>query len=176
MGSNMYPWGPHGPQSGPNQVTPNPTPAYVPPPASSGGWSASAPSYSGGGGGGVGYSGYSGYSGPRTKSYILSTLLTMIFGPFGLFYATAKGDLVLLFFLFGFPAIMGFLGLAPGVPQAGHPLAMLNNEPVMENMWSVSVFCSVIWSLIAVMRYNRKVKASNKAVAEQPAELPKVAP
>ena len=176
MGSNMYPWGPHGPQSGPNQVIPNPTPAYVPPPASSGGWSAPVPSYSGGGGGGGGFSGYAGYSGPRKKSYILSTLLTMIFGPFGLFYANAKGALVMLGFLFALPAVLGFLGMGPGVRHAGDPLAMLNNDRVMENMWSLSVFCSVIWSLIAVMRHNRKVKASNKAVVEPSAVLSKIGP
>ena len=87
MGS--YPWGPHGPQSGPNQVTSNPTPAYVPPPAAPS-WT---PTVQGGGygGGPVANTGYVATpSGPRKKHYVLAVILAAIFEPVGLFYASKK--------------------------------------------------------------------------------------
>ncbi len=177
MGSNYYPWGPHGPQSDPNAVTPNPTPSYSPP-ASSGWDTPSSPSYGspvsyGGGGGG----GYAGPTGPRLKSYFLGIVCTMVFGPFGLFYASKKGALIMLLVLFGVPITLGALVLAPA-HQAVNPLSILDNTRIMNPMWSVSVFCSVIWSIISVRLYNKAQKASKKALAELPteplAELPKV--
>src|SRR5579884_3940290 len=99
MGS--YPWGPHGPQSGPNQVTPNPTPAWVPPPPGPS-YTAQphAASYSGGA---VQSSGYVAPSGPRKKHYVVAVLLALLFAPLGLLYASKKGALVLLILLFAVP-------------------------------------------------------------------------
>ena len=154
-----YPWGPHGPQSGPNEVTPNPTPAYVPPPSSTD-WSApaSTPSYGGGptysGGGAVGY------TGPHTKSYFFAILLSAIFGPLGLFYATKKGALVMLLLLFGYPIALTALGHAPGVYEAGNPISIIGNDAVMNGVWRIAMPVSVIWSIFAVASHNRAVKAS----------------
>src|ERR1041385_7737291 len=63
-----YPWGPHGPQSSPHEVMPNPTAPSAPVPDFGGGnYYPTTPSYGGGyaGGatGGGGYAGSAGYSG-----------------------------------------------------------------------------------------------------------------
>ena len=159
-----YPWGPHGPQSGPNEVTPNPTPAYVPPPSSTD-WSApaSTPSYGGGGYQQPTYSGGGavGYTGPHTKSYFFAILLSAIFGPLGLFYATKKGGLVMLLLLFGYPIALTALGHAPGVYEAGNPISIIGNDLVMNPLWKMVVPVCVIWSVIGVMGYNRKARSKN---------------
>ena len=161
MGS--YPWGPHGPQSGPNEVTPNPTPAYVPPPEPSGGswappaYNPSASSY----GAPAAYSGGAVYGRtftPRPKSYLLALILSFLFGPLGLFYATKKGALVMLLLLVGVPVGLGVLGTWGGAIQR-HPLEILGHDSVMNRFWSVSVFFSMIWSVIRVRGYNKRLKA-----------------
>src|SRR5690349_10949457 len=106
-----FPWGPNGPETGPNEVTPNPTPSYVPPPptpsyeppASSWGAPVSGPAYYGGNS--VPYTGpvYSGPIKPRRKHYFLALFLTFLFGPLGLFYASKKGALAVLFLLVAVP-------------------------------------------------------------------------
>jgi hypothetical protein len=116
-------------------VTPNPTPAYVPPP-SSGGWEAPAPTPSYGGGySGGGPATYSGPTKARKKSYVLALILTAVFGPLGLFYASKKGALVMLLFLFGYPIMLTTLGHAPGVYEAGNPISIIGNDAVMNGMW-----------------------------------------
>jgi hypothetical protein len=165
-----YPWGPHGPQSGPNEVTPNPTPAYVPPPASSD-WGAPAPTYSPSpsyGGGGYSGGGVATYSGPRRKSYIFAVMWTAILGPFGMFYYTMKGALIMLLFLFGVPIALTALGHAPGFYEAGDPISIIGNEAVMNRMWSTVLPFCVIWGVIAVRRHNKKAKAAKKALADLP--------
>lgn len=169
MGS--CPWGPHGPQSGPNQVTPNPTPSYSPPawnPPASSNWGAPAStpvSYGGGGG----YTGYTGPPKPRTKSYILAVFLALIFGPLGLFYASKKGALVTLLFLVGVPVSLNMFLSSAAVRFTSNPFAILENSTVMDQFWRLSVLISVIWSVVAVIRFNRKSKAEFKAAAEVPA-------
>jgi hypothetical protein len=159
MGS--FPWGPHGPQSGPNEVTPNPTPAYVPP-ASTPEYYAPPPSnpvyY---GGGPVQYSGPVQYTGPirpRRKGYITALILTFLFGPLGLFYATKKGALAMLFLLVAVPVALGVVGVLPG-GSPSHPFAILDHSSVMDRMWSIAVVFSMLWSVLAVNRYNAAVKA-----------------
>ena len=156
---SSYPWGPHGPQSDPNSVTPNPTPAYVPPPSSSG-WddstaTAPQPSYGGGGGGGSYGGGYAGPSGPRRKSYVLAVILSAVFGPLGLFYASKKGALILLLVLVGVPITLGFLG-PPYFPyRATSPIQVLDDTRIMNPMWSTCAFLSVVWAVVAVRIRNR---------------------
>lgn len=78
------PWGPHGPQVGANDVTPNPTAQ-----GTNYDWNASAapnysaPNYSPRGGRAV--SGMPAYV-PKPKSIILAILFPLIFGPFGMLY------------------------------------------------------------------------------------------
>ena len=159
MGSNYYPWGPHGPQGGPNQVTPNPTPAYVPPPMPQPvSYGTPAPAtYSGGGGGTVGYQGTYTYT-PRPKHYWLALFLSLVFGPLGLFYASKKGALILLVLLFAVPYSLATLGAWPGTFHR-HPLLILQHDAVMNRMWSICVFLSVVWSMFGVRRYNKALKA-----------------
>jgi len=157
MGS--FPWGPHGPQSGPNQVTPNPTPAYVPPPPmeSPGSFGVPAPASYGGGGGGV--VGYQGTYTPGPKHYWLALPLTFFLGPLGLFYASKKGALLLLVLFFAGPYLLASygpsLGIFPRHPQFALQRAMINQ------MWSLCVVLSMIWSVVAVRLHNKALKARN---------------
>ena len=157
MGS--YPWGPHGPQSGPNQVTPNPTPAWVPPPAPSGGsWSPPAPSYGGGGGGaapnygGVAAGGYV----RRKKSYILGVILPALFGPFGLMYVTFRGALLMVGLMLATPYMLARMG-AYGPAFQRMPLNIIGREAVMNGWWTLAAMISLVWCVIGVWRHNRNV-------------------
>lgn len=154
MGS--YPWGPHGPQSGPNQVTPNPTPAWVPPPpaASGGSWGVPAPSGGGGGAVNTNYT-YTFKRGP--KHYWLGLILAAIFGPLGLFYASKKGALLLLVLLFAVPLTLATLGGWHGA-FLRHPLNVLGNDRVMDGMWRLCVLGSLVWCVFGVRRYNKQFK------------------
>src|SRR5882724_10233760 len=148
-----YPWGPHGPQTGPNEVTPQ-MPEYVAPAPSYG-----APaSY---GGGPVQYAGpieqYMGPVKPRPKGYIIALILTFLFGPLGLFYATRKGALAMLLFLVGVPVAFSVIGVLP-FGSASHPFAVLDHSSVMDGMWSLSVILSMFWAVIAVNRRNAGLK------------------
>lgn len=158
MGS--YPWGPHGPQSGPNEVTPNPTPSYVPPAPTPDYYPPPASSPVSYGGGPVQYSGPVQYTGPvrpRRKGYLVALGLTFFFGPLGLLYATKKGGLAMLFFLVAVPVALGVVGVLPG-GSPSHPFAILDHSSVMDRMWSISVVVSVFWSVIAVNRHNAALK------------------
>jgi len=156
MGS--YPWGPHGPQTGPNEVTPNPTPSYVPPPPMQTYVPPSPrPVYSAGGGS-ASYSSASypvarGSSRPSRKRYWLALSLTFLFGPLGLFYASKKGALVMLFLLFAVPIGLSMAGMLPWGSQS-HPFAILNHDSVMDQMWSLAAFFSMIWAVIGVRIHN----------------------
>src|SRR5258708_17641711 len=147
-----YPWGSHGPQSGPNQVTPNPTPAYgAPPPNPTPAYyPTSTPSY---GGGPVPYGGagasYTGPILPRRKGYFMALILTFLFGPLGLFYATKRGALAMLLFLVGVPVALSAAGALP-FGSSSHPFAGLDHSSVIDGLGSVSAFFSMLWSLVAV--------------------------
>lgn len=157
MGS--YPWGPHGPQSGPNQVTPNPTPAYEPPPAAPTYYPppqsfgpSQAPSYSGGAAQSTGYVA----TGPRKKSYVLAVILALLFGPLGLLYASKKGALVMLALLFAVPITLAAMGTYRFVP-ASEPWRVIQHDAVMNGMYSSCLFFCVIWSVLGVYRRNRSI-------------------
>ena len=151
MGS--YPWGPHGPQSGPNEVTPNPTPAWVPPPESPAYYQQSPqPAYYGGAGQNTGYVA----SGPRKKSYVLALILTLLFGPFGLLYASKKGALVMLALLFAVPISLAAMGAYRLVPTAA-PWRVIQYDFVMNRMYSMCVFFCLLWSAGGVYRHNRSI-------------------
>ena len=154
-----YPWGPHGPQSGPNQVTPNPTPAYVPPaPTPSWNPAPSAPSYGGGGGTGSVGGGYVGYSGPKGKSYLLALILSTLFGPLGLLYSSKMmGVLGLVTFSF---LIYLQVAHAPAgmINASGGFMNFMANNAVLDHAWSLFVFWSVVFAIIGVFRYNRAIK------------------
>jgi len=155
MGS--YPWGPHGPQSGPNQVTPNPTPAWVPPPAPSGGggW---APVHSAGGGGAAqAYSGgTAGTYTPRKKSYLLGVILPALFGPFGLMYVTFRGMLLMLGLMLGTPYMLARMGTY-GPAFSRVPLNIIGRDAVMNKWWTLAAMISVVWCVIGVWRHNRNI-------------------
>ncbi len=158
------PWGPHGPQSNPYEVTPNPTPSYVPPPPDpTPAYVPSAPaqyyapsSYAPQGSNQVNYASVG--SKPRRKGYIVALILTFLFGPLGLFYATKKGALILLFLLFAVPITLSVIGGLPGGSPT-HPFAILDHDSIMQPIWSLCAFVSMVWSVIAVNRYNAALKA-----------------
>jgi hypothetical protein len=149
-----YPWGPHGPQSGPNEVTPNPTPAYVPPPMPS----YDAPVYGSPGPVGSG-GGFVAHSGPRRKGYFFPLILALLFGPLGLFYTSGKGALAMLLFLVGVPVGLSVIGVLP-FGSVNHPFAVLDHSSVMDGMWKISVVFSMVWAAVAVNRHNARIKAS----------------
>jgi hypothetical protein len=150
-----YPWGPHGPQSGPNQVTPNPTPAYVPPPpAPTYAPRIAAPTYANG----TAQNAAPVAWGPRKKSYIFAVILALLFGPLGLFYGSKKGALMLLFLLFAVPVALAAMGAYPFVAPS-HAFRALAFDSVMNPIYRVCAFCSVIWTVFGVYRHNAWVKA-----------------
>src|SRR5258708_29332722 len=97
-----YPWGPHGPQSGPNEVTPNPTPAYVPPPPSPtpAYYPTSTPSYGGGPVPSVGAGApFPKPSLPRREGLFMALVLSFLFWARGLFFCAERGVSGRLLFL-----------------------------------------------------------------------------
>ena len=159
MGS--YPWGPHGPQSGPNQVTPNPTPAWVPPPATPANYPQSPVRTYSGGSGGPAQNTVFVASGPRKKNYVLAVILALLFGPLGLLYASKKGALILLVLLFAVPITLAAMGAYPFIPPS-HAVRVIQYDFVMNRMYSICVFFCVIWSVVGVYRRNAWVKAQGK--------------
>jgi hypothetical protein len=148
-----YPWGPHGPQSGPNQVTPNPTPSYVPPPPQAPYVPPSGPGFGGGGQVPVQYTGTIA-TGPRKKGYIVALILALFFGPLGLFYASKKGALILLAILATVPLVLSFGGMLPGgVPR--NPFEVWSYDFVMDPIWAVLVVVSAIWAIFGVRAFNK---------------------
>jgi hypothetical protein len=161
MGSEEYPWGPHGPRVDAHSVTPNPTAPYVEPAWNSQPYptpSAPAPGYYGSAAPSQPYAAGATTFGPGglrrfRKSYILAVVLAFFFGPLGLFYATKKGALLMLAVLVGVPIALCYLGIVPGAVR-GNPFSVLDNYAVMNRMWTWSVFLSVLSSVIAVRARN----------------------
>ena len=156
-----YPWGPHGPQSGPNEVTPNPTPAYVPPPPTPSWDAPSTPSYGGGGysGGATGTGGaVLGTGGPPHKSYFLAIILSTLFGPLGLLYSSKMmGVLGLVTFSFLVYTQVAHVPMAV-INASGGFLNFMANNALLDHMWSVFVFWSVVLGIIGVFRFNQANK------------------
>jgi len=161
MGSDEYPWGPHGPRVDPHSVTPNPTASYVEPAWQSQPYpapSAPAPGYYGSAApsqpSAAGATNFA-LGGRRNfrKSYLLAVVLVFFFGPLGLFYATKKGALLMLAVLVGVPIALCYLGIVPGTVR-GNPYSVLDNYAVMNRMWTYSVVLSLLSSVIAVRAHN----------------------
>lgn len=93
-----------------------------------------------------------------TKSVGISLLLTLLFGPLGLLYATVKGALIVMFAV---PAGFALVGtLLAGVSSAAHPggpiVVLLTFIPLMfVTMWVLSI----VWSITAVNAYNKALLA-----------------
>jgi hypothetical protein len=164
--SGYYPWGPHGPQSSPTEVTPNPTSAYVPPPEAP---SYSDPvSYSGGGGGysggsatGGGYAGSAaGYSGPPRKSYAVAVVLSAIFGPLGLFYANAKAAKILLALVAANVVWQVFSTPLLVINRAGGFLSFIGSSEALSWAWSLATFASVVLSVLGVRSFRKALDAT----------------
>jgi hypothetical protein len=161
-----YPWGPHGPQSGPHEVTPNPTPSYVPPPSSDWGggsnWGTSTPSSGGGGysGGGPVYTGPP--APPRPRSYIVAVFWTLLCGPFALLFYSIPGMLLVLMLMLGYPVALIKLGHPPGYYEPDLPISIWGNETVMAPLWWKAVVVSMVWAVVIVVRYNREIKGAGK--------------
>jgi hypothetical protein len=162
-----YPWGPHGPQSGAHEVTPNPTPAYVPPPSDFGGdssWGTPAPTYSGGGGGGGPV--HAGPAAPpRPRSYIVAVFWTLLCGPFALLFYSIPGMLLVLMLMLGYPVALIKLGHPPGYYEPDLPVSIWGNEAVMSPLWWKAVAVSMVWAVVVVVRYNREIKSARKVSA-----------
>jgi hypothetical protein len=160
---NTYPWGPHGPQSSPHQVTPNPTPAYVPPPMPA----YQAPAASTGSTGG-GYSGdpvaggVAGFGGPMRKGYVTAFILAAIFGPLGLLYSNAKPAKLLLLLVAANTAWNVFTASAPAIERAGGYLSFIGSSESMAALWSLVTFLSVLLSVVGVKAFNKALD-DNKA-------------
>ena len=91
-----------------------------------------------------------------TKSVGISLLLTLLFGPLGLLYATVKGALIVIL---GIPLAFILVGTVLAVvSSAAHPggpiVLLLTLIPLMfATMWVLSI----IWSITAVNAYNRQL-------------------
>jgi hypothetical protein len=130
----------------------------VPQQIGGGSWAPSAPTaYSGGGGANAGGTVATVAWTPRPKNYLLAVILSFFFGPFGLFYASKKGSLVLLILLFGVPYTLASLG-AYGPAFHRQPLEIIGRDAVMNRFWVLAVMISLAWSVVGVMRYNKQFK------------------
>jgi hypothetical protein len=116
---------------------------YVPPD------SGSTPSYSSSSTGYVGSSAPA-FTGPYIKGFIAPVLLALFFGPFGLFYTTWKGALVLLL-------LCGLAGVAMG------GLNFVNNDVVIFQLSIVARPVSIVWTILARRAYNRREIARHAA-------------
>jgi hypothetical protein len=90
----------------------------------------------------------------QTKSVGIAILLTLLFGPIGLFYATVRGALTVLFLL---PtAFVVLAALVAASPSAGGAFWALMLIPLgFATTWIVSL----IWCVTAVNAYNRQLGA-----------------
>ena len=146
---DFYPWGPHGPRSDHPNVIPNPTPVDTVPKFEA--WQPTVPSLGGGGS----YSGSTALPRNPGKSVLMGILLTAIFGPLGLFYASKKGALAMLVAWFGLSMLMSL----PGSPaaQPGAPSPALWIEVAFQVLWPLAAAGSVVLSVVAVIAHNKKL-------------------
>ena len=79
-----------------------------------------------------------------TKSMGLAILLTVLFGPVGMFYSTIPGALVMM----GVSLVIGLIGLL----TLGLGLLLLIP------MWPISI----IWTAVATNNYNKKLLAGQR--------------
>jgi hypothetical protein len=121
---------------------------YYSPPAGD-----SSPGYSGDSSDYIGSS-VPAFTGPYTKGYIAPVMLALLFGPFGLFYTTWKGALVLLL-------LCGLAGLAMAGPN------FVNNDVIIFQLSLVARPVSIVWTIFARRAYNRR-EIARYAASEEP--------
>jgi hypothetical protein len=86
----------------------------------------------------------------------MGILLTALFGPLGLFYASKKGALAMLAAWFGLSMLMSLPG-AGSASQPGVPFVALWMEVAFQVLWPLAALGSIIWSVIAVLGHNKRL-------------------
>ena len=86
------------------------------------------------------------------KSVGIALLLTLLFGPLGLLYASVVGTLVVLI---GMPLLAVLLGVL--LASGGHLMGALGLLGVLPMMW----VASLVWAVLAVNAHNRRLMAGN---------------
>ena len=84
-----------------------------------------------------------------TKSTGIQILLVLFLGPFGLFYSTIKGALIMIF---GVPIAAALIAGLAGLGQS--PLAAIAVFALLMVGWWIGSF---VWGAVAVSSYNRKL-------------------
>jgi hypothetical protein len=101
---------------------------------------------------------YVGAGGPRGKSYLLAVILSTLFGPLGLLYSSKMmGVLGLVTFSFLVYTQVAHVPAAV-ISASGGFMNFMANNALLDHMWSVFVFWSVVLAIIGVFRYNRAIK------------------
>ncbi len=95
-----------------------------------------------------------------TKSVGIQILLIFFLGPFGLFYSTIKGALIIIFgvpFAFGLLAVVTAVGGSSNDNVHTAAIIALGSEIVLMVLaWWIGSF---IWGVVAVNGYNRRLMA-----------------
>ncbi len=101
----------------------------------------------------------------QEKSVGISLLLTLLFGPLGLFYSTVKGGLIMTFL---YPV---FIGLSVFVLIGG---AAFDNPELILGSFAVIIIALIfytaiclVWSVTAVNHYNEKIRAEIRRQNQQ---------
>ena len=71
--------------------------------------------------------------------------LALVFGPFGVVYTSFIGAVVLF-------ALTALVGIQTGGVRA------LDNDAIMVPIWRVMVVISVLWTVVAALRFNARQK------------------
>jgi hypothetical protein len=94
------------------------------------------------------------------KSVGIALLLTLLFGPLGLLYATVKGGLLMLAVEF-FGGILLFLSVvaagSKGVPNAAGAAIVGGLALFWLFAFGIQVVCAV-WAVVAAQSYNREIQ------------------
>lgn len=86
----------------------------------------------------------------QTKNVGLAIILTIFFGPIGLFYASVSGA---LFLIFGIPIIFIIL-LSVGLINVNIAI-LFSSIAILIFFLAFEWLISIIWSVIAVNKYNK---------------------
>lgn len=88
------------------------------------------------------------------KSVGVALLLTIFFGPVGLFYASIRGALILIFGVPTVAVILGGLGMAAGHNNQAMGLGAFG---LIVLVLALSYPVSIIWAVTATNAYNKKL-------------------
>jgi hypothetical protein len=83
----------------------------------------------------------------RPRGMLFGIVLALIFGPFGLIYASWTGALVLT----GLTAAAGYI--------TGGGMAALDSDTIMQPIWRLAVVASVIWMIVAIRTHNARLRS-----------------